>query len=156
MTAQQAAELSKIPTRVVITKTIPQGIAAAIGFNFSNDADANLEAMSAAAQQVTTGEITVSTRNVTINDVTVQNGQTIGLINDKLAVAGSDVLATTLALLAKANAQDKELITMYFGNGMNQPEAEAHVEQIRAAYPGQQIDLFAGGQPHYYFVIGIE
>jgi DAK2 domain fusion protein YloV len=156
MTAQQASELSKIPARVIVTKTIPQGIAAAIGFNYANSADANFDAMSAAAQLVTTGEITTSTRNVTINDVTVQSGQTIGLINDKLAVAGSDVRDATLALLAKASAADKELITMYFGNGMSPQEAEAHVEHIRAAYPGQQIDLFPGGQPHYYFVIGIE
>jgi uncharacterized protein len=105
---------------------------------------------------VTTGEITISTRNVTINDVTVQNGQTIGLINDKLAVAGPDVLETTLALLAKAGAADKELITLYFGNGMTETEAEMHVAKIREAYPNQQIDLFPGGQPHYFFVIGIE
>jgi uncharacterized protein len=156
MTAQQAADLSKIPARVVVTKTLPQGIAAAIGFNYTNTADANYDAMSASAQQVTTGEITISTRNVTINDVTVQNGQTIGLINDKLAVAGPDVLETTLALLAKAGAADKELITLYFGNGMTETEAEAHVAKIREAYPNQQIDLFPGGQPHYFFVIGIE
>jgi uncharacterized protein len=156
MTAQQAADLSKIPARVVVTKTLPQGIAAAIGFNYTNTVDANFDAMSSAAQQVTTGEITISTRNVTINDVTVQNGQTIGLINDKLAVAGSDVLDATLALLAKAGAADKELITLYFGNGMSEVDAEAHTAKIRETYPNQQIDLFPGGQPHYYFVIGIE
>jgi hypothetical protein len=156
MTAQQAADLSKIPTRVVITKTIPQGIAAALGFNYTAGVDDNFAAMTDSAARVTTGEITVSTRNVTINEVAVTNGQTIGLINDKLAVAGSGVLDTTLALLAKADAGAHELITLYFGNGLDESEAENMAARVREAYPGQQVDLVRGDQPHYFFVIGVE
>jgi hypothetical protein len=156
MTAQQAAELSKIPTRVVVTKTIPQGIAAAIGFNYVVSLDENLAAMSAAAGRVTTGEITTSTRNVTINDVTVTNGQTIGLVNDKLAVAGDAVLDTTLALLEKVNASEHELITFYYGAGLTEAEALPMVEAVRERYSAQQVDIFFGGQPHYFFVIGVE
>lgn len=156
MTAQQAAELSKTPARVVVTKTLPQGIAAAIGFNLTATLEENAASMSNAAAQVITGEITTSTRNVTINDVTVQNGQTIGLINDKLAVAGDDVLGTTLALLQKTSAEGHELITLYYGNGLSEGEANTMAEQIRMAYPSQQIDVYYGGQPHYFFVIGVE
>ncbi len=156
MTAQQAAELSKIPTKVVITKTIPQGIASAIAFNFTAPLDQNFESMSAAASRVTTGEITISTRNVTINDVTVRNGQVIGLINDKLAVAGEHVLDTTLALLDKARAAEHELITLYYGAETDPDEAERITASIRERFPAQQVDLFHGGQPHYFFVIGIE
>jgi uncharacterized protein len=156
MTAQQAAELSKIPARVVTTKTIPQGIAAALGFNYTASVEDNFDAMSASAARVTTGEITISTRNVTINEVTVTNGQTIGLINDKLAVAGSNVIETTLALLAKTDAGAHELITLYYGNGLSESDAEAYAAKIREAYPGQQVDLFRGDQPHYFFVIGVE
>ncbi len=156
MTAQQAAELSKIPARVVVTRTIPQGIAAAIAFNYAGELDANAASMAAAAARVGTGEVTTSTRNVTINDVTVQNGQIIGLVNDKLAVAGSTVEDTTLALLAKMNAGSQELISLYYGCGMDLPEAERIASSVRAAYPEQQTDLLFGGQPHYFIVIGVE
>jgi uncharacterized protein len=156
MTAQQASELSKIPARVVVTKTIPQGIAAAIGFNYSLGLDENFESMSGAAGRVITGEITTSTRNVTINDVTVRNGQIIGLVNDKLAVAGETVLDTTLSLLQKVDAANHELVTLYYGHGLQETDAESMTDAVRAAYPGQQVDLFFGGQPHYYFVIGVE
>ena len=156
MTAQQAAELSKIPTRVVITKTIPQGIAAAIGFNFANDIDTNIASMSEAAGKVITGEITTSTRTVTINNVAVHNGQTIGLVNDKLSVAGESVLETTLALLAKVDAGAQELITLYYGNGMTATDAGVVADAVRTAYPDQIVELMSGGQPHYYFVIGVE
>jgi uncharacterized protein len=156
MTAQQAAELSKTPAKVVITKTIPQGIAAAIGFNYTASLDDNTEAMSAAAGRVITGEITTSTRNVTINDVTVKNGQSIGLVNDKLAVAGDGVEDTRMKLLEKVDASSHELISLYYGNGMNEETAGALADKVRAALPGLQIDLFFGGQPHYDFVIGVE
>ena len=156
MTAQQAAELSKIPARVIPTKTLPQGIAAALGFNFSADLDANLASMTAAAGRVTTGEITTSTRSVTINGVAVRNGQIIGLVNDKLAVAGDTVLDTTLALLKHVGAENHELITLYYGNDISQAEAETVTSAARDAYPDLVVELLFGGQPHYHFVIGIE
>jgi hypothetical protein len=156
MTAQQAAGLSDIPATVVPTKTIPQGVAAAIAFNFTAGADENVEAMRDAASRVTTGEITTSTRNVTINGVSVRDGQTIGLINDKLAVAGEGVEDTLLALLAQTDAAERELITLYHGNGMSDADAQAIAAKVRAAYPAQQVDLIPGLQPHYFFVVGIE
>jgi uncharacterized protein len=159
MTAQQAAQLSEIPAKVVPTKTLPQGIAAAIAFNFSGgvaDLEENAAGMAESAKRVTTGEITVSTRNVTINDVTVRDGQVIGLINDKLAVAGEGIADTLLALLEKADAASQELVTLYYGNGTTAAEAEGVAGQVRAAYPNQQVDVYEGGQPHYWYVVGIE
>ena len=156
MTAQQAAQLSELPATVVPTKTIPQGIAAAIAFNFGGDAESNINTMNAAAKNVITGEVTLSTRNVTLNGVTVREGQTIGLINDKLAVAGESPLDTLLATLDNAGAATHELITLYYGNNVTQDEAQQVLEQVRAAYPNQQVDLYMGGQPHYYYIAGIE
>ena len=156
MTAQQAVQLSTVSARVVPTKTLPQGFAAMLAFNYEGDLDANVAALETAALRVTTGEVTRSTRTVTINDVAVKDGQVIGLINDKLSVAGDDVVATTIALLHKCEASIKEVITLYYGNGLGEPEATAMTDQIRIAFPGKVIDLYAGGQPHYYFVIGVE
>jgi dihydroxyacetone kinase-like predicted kinase len=112
--------------------------------------------MQDAIQHVVTGEITTSTRAVTINGVSARNGQIIGLINDKLAVAGDDVEGTLLALLEKADAAGRELITLYHGNGLGEKEAGDIAQRVREAYPLQQVDLIPGDQPHYFFVVGIE
>jgi dihydroxyacetone kinase-like predicted kinase len=112
--------------------------------------------MHEAMQRVITGEITTATRNVTLNGVTVSDGQTIGLINDQLAVAGEDAASTLLALLDKAGAATHELITLYFGNGMSEADAGAISERVREVYASQQVDLIPGNQPHYFFVVGIE
>ncbi|GIV84060.1 MAG: dihydroxyacetone kinase [Candidatus Roseilinea sp.] len=156
MTAQQAAEISETPACVVATRTLAQGIAAAIAFNPDASAEENAAAMRAAAQRVTTGEITVATRDATINGVRVRAGQVIGLIDDQLAVADDGIPATLLALLEKANARERELITLFYGNGLTEAEATPIAEAVRQAYPSQQVELVAGGQPHYYFIVSIE
>ncbi|MDW8396495.1 MAG: DAK2 domain-containing protein [Anaerolineae bacterium] len=156
MTAQQAAQLSSRPTYVVPTRTLPQGVAAAISFNPSSTVEENVEFMRQAASRVVTGEVTTATRDVTLNGVTVRSGQVIGLIDDVLCVAGETPEAVLLSLLAEADADTRELITLYYGNGLSQVEAERIAARVREIYPELQVDLVAGGQPHYFFVVGIE
>ena len=156
MTAQQAAQLSEVHAQVVPTRTIPQGIAAAIAFNFERDISGNVEAMKSAAKLVVTGEITTATRTVTVNGVSARNGQIIGLLDDRLAIAGDGVADTVLDLLELIPADDHELITLYYGNNMSKIEAEGITQLVRERYPSQVVDLYEGQQAHYYFVIGIE
>jgi dihydroxyacetone kinase-like predicted kinase len=156
MTAQQAAQISEIPAHVVTTKTLPQGIGALMAFNFEQDTHANVDSMAAASKRITTGEITISTRDVTINNVSVKNGQIIGLIDDKLSNAGEDVAQVLLDLLKIAGTDGREVISLYYGNNQSEAQANAVAEQVREAYPDQAVDVYYGGQPHYYFVVGIE
>lgn len=156
MTAQQAAQLSEVPVDVLPTRTIPQGIAAAIAFNFERDAQGNVNSMSLASQQVTTLEVTTSTRTVTVNGVSAQEGQIIGLIDDKLVLASSDVQSAVIDLLQISNTHECELVTLYFGNTILKADAEKITHEIRALYPSLIVDLYEGQQPHYHFIIGVE
>ncbi len=156
MTAQQAAALSEAQVYVVPTRTIAQGIAAAIAFNPEASAAENAEGMREAAQRVLTGEITVSTRDATIDGLTIRAGQIIGLLDDKLVVAADAIADALRSLLRCAAADQYELITLFYGNGLSQADAEAIAEVVRQDYPAQQVELIAGDQPHYYFVISIE
>jgi DAK2 domain fusion protein YloV len=156
MTAQQAAALSEVQTFIVPTRTIAQGIAAAIAFNPQASAVENANAMSEAAQRVRTGEITISTRDATIDGLSVRAGQIIGLLDDKLVVAEDTVAGALLALLRRADADKYELIMLFYGNGLSQTDAETIADAVRQTYPAQQIELIAGDQPHYYFIVSIE
>ncbi len=156
MTAQQAAALSELQTFVVPTRTIAQGIAAAIAFNPQASAAENADTMGEAAQRVLTGEITISTRDATIDGLSIRAGQIIGLLDDKLVVAEDTVAGALLALLRRAGADNYELITLFYGNGLPQTDADAIADAVRQAYPAQQIELIAGDQPHYYFIVSIE
>ncbi|MCW1970313.1 MAG: DAK2 domain-containing protein [Anaerolineae bacterium] len=156
MAANQAAQISEIPTRVVPTRTLPQGIAASLAFNFEHDLEQNVGSMNGASGRVTTGEVTISTRDVTINDVSVRNGQIIGLIDDKLRVAGEEVADTLLNLLTMIQTDEREVVTMFYGNNMSERLANEITDLVREKFPNQAVDLYHGGQPHYYFVVGVE
>ncbi len=156
MAAQQAAQLSEIPTKVVPTRTIPQGIAAAIAFNFERDLDGNVMAMNGAAKQVVTAEVTTATRTATVDGVNARVGQIIGLLDDKLTFAGEDMSEVVIELLEMAQAERRELITLYYGNGMARNQADNVAQFVRQHYPSQVVDLYEGQQPYYYFTIGIE
>lgn len=156
MTAEQAARLSSVPAWVVPTRTVPQGVGAAIAFRPDLDAQTNLAIMQQAAAAIVTAEVTTSTRDVTLDGVPVQAGQVIGLVNDRLKAAGDKLTAVLLQTLEAAGADHHELISIYYGNGLSAAEVEATVAQVRQRFPAQQVDVIAGGQPHYYFIVGIE
>jgi len=53
-------------------------------------------------------------------------------------------------------AGERELITLYYGAEVTEQQAEAQAEAVRAAYPGQQVEIHRGGQPHYHYILSSE
>ncbi len=156
MTAKQAAGLTIKQVAVLPSRSIPQGIAAMLALTPEGEFDATVQAMAAALQAVRTGELTVATRSVEIDGVAVREGQVIGLLDGKLVVAGDELIASTLQLLAEACCQEKELITLYYGADLSAAQANQLADRIRAAYPAQEVELIEGGQPHYQLILSIE
>jgi dihydroxyacetone kinase-like predicted kinase len=154
--AKQAVEIASKKVALVPTITLPQGIAALLAFNFQSDLDANVKAMTRAAQHIQTLEITTAIRSVTLGDIHVAEGQIIGLINDQLAGAGNTPTQVALELLKKMNAAESEIITIYYGNSLTANEAEVLGEHIRGAFPAQETEIVSGGQPHYHYIISVE
>ncbi|MBI4772375.1 MAG: hypothetical protein HY784_18600, partial [Chloroflexi bacterium] len=156
LASQAAAELTVKHVRIVPSRSIPQGIAAMIAHNPAGDLEAVANSMKSALEEVETGEITSSTRTVEIDGVPVREGQIIGLHNGKLVTANDDLGATLDSLLEAMGAADRELITLYYGEGVTAAEANALADHVRAGYPAQEVELHAGGQPHYHYIISAE
>lgn len=112
--------------------------------------------MTAALSETETGEITTATSSVEIDGVDVLEGQVIALHNGKLILASSDLEEACLGLLEKAGAEKFELITLFYGADIPHTEVNRIVDQIRARFPGQEIEVQEGGQPHYQFIISME
>jgi dihydroxyacetone kinase-like predicted kinase len=51
---------------------------------------------------------------------------------------------------------DRELITIYYGQDVSLEEAEALRPRINDIYPELEIEIVAGGQPHYLYILGAE
>jgi dihydroxyacetone kinase-like predicted kinase len=112
--------------------------------------------MNEALDDVESGEITIATRSVEIDDVQVTEGQVIALLNGKLVLAASDVEEACLGLLKKAHADHFELITLFYGENIARKEAFTIADHVLALYPTQEVEVQEGCQPHYPFIIAIE
>ena len=156
MSARMAAGLSVKNVAVIPSRSIPQGLSAMLRLAPDGDFDSLVEEMTAALDDVQTGEITTSTRNVEIDGVQVSEGQIIALHNGKLVAASSNMDEACLSLLDKAQASQYELITLFYGNNISKPEVDRISNLIRSNYPEQEIEIQEGCQPHYQFIMSIE
>jgi hypothetical protein len=156
LAAEAAAELTVKDVVVVKSRTVPQGLAAMMRLAPDGDLEQVAKEMESAMQEVETGEITTATRTVEIDGVKVKEGQIIGLHNGKLITANSNLNDTCLALLDKFGMDDYELITMFYGEDVNEDQANQTAALIQETYPEHEIEVQFGGQPHYQFIFSVE
>ncbi len=160
MAAQQAAAIaSNKQVRVVPSKTIPQGIGALVGYlseGSSTPLDRLSESMREAMSGVTTLELTYATRTVNINEVEVQEGQVIGLVDGKLQLAGESIEQVVIQLIETYSHPNKELVTLYFGADVQEEVAKSLVNTLTEQFEDLGFELVKGGQPLYPYLISIE
>jgi DAK2 domain fusion protein YloV len=156
LAAQTAATVSKKKLAVVPSRSIPQGLAATLRMNPSGDLDEVFSEMCEALSEVETGEITQATRSVEVNDVAVREGEVIALHNGNLVFSTDNVPEACLGLLSKIDLSKHERITLFWGDTMTGEDVESIAAMILKEYPGFEIELHAGDQPHYQLILSIE
>ena len=157
LAAGQAASLSSKRVRVVPSRTVIQGIAAALEYAPEGlTLDGLADSMEERLGDVRTGEICLASRDADLGSVSVEEDQVIAMLDREL-VYGADTLEETLAgLLEKALDEDSELVTMYWGDLLDADAAEDMVASVEEKFPEIEFELVHGGQPHYHFFISIE
>ncbi len=156
MAANQAKNVTVKQVAVVPSRTVPQGLAAMLSLQPDGEVDSVANKMTKALSLVKTGEITVATRTVEIDGVSVKDGQVIALLDGKLVISAGSVEEGCLGLLEKASAMENEIITLFYGQDMPHTEANRIADIVRAKYPKQEVEVQEGGQPHYQFIISVE
>jgi len=156
MAAHQVQELTKKKVEIVPTETIPQGIAALLSFNYEADLETNVTAMKAAVEAVRSGEVTKAVRSMSHDGLTVTEGQTIAFLDGELVIADDSIPQVVHKLLDKMNVEQSGLVTIYYGADTEGAEAEQIGQSVRKKYPAQEVEVVAGGQPHYNYIISVE
>jgi DAK2 domain fusion protein YloV len=156
LSAQQVAGLTSKEIYVVPSKTLPQGIAALLAFNFEADFNENCRAMTTAAQSAQTAEITTAVRSVQISNVSVREGDYIGVINGNLAVAGQQIEQVVHDTLQRMHIDNYEIVTLYYGAGETAEEAQEMAKYLKQHYSHLEIEVVDGGQPYYAYIISAE
>jgi hypothetical protein len=156
LAAQNAAKVSVKNIVVIPTRNAPQGFAAMLRLIPDGTLEENEEAMLEAIQEVHTGEITTATRDVTIDDVEVEKGNVIAMLDGKLVYSNHPLEAALFGLLEKANLDAFERLTFFYGEEMTPNQVNQLVDQVREKYPDLDIEVHEGGQPYYQLIIAIE
>jgi DAK2 domain fusion protein YloV len=156
LAAQQTSALTGKEIAIVPSGSIPQGIAAMLAFQNDGDLKAVSSAMIQAVDGIESGELTQATRTVEMNGIPVAEGQFIGLHNGDLVVTGKNLEEALLNLLGKMKADSRELITLYWGEDLSPSQANQLADKVRVEYPAQQVEMYEGGQPHYFLILSVE
>ncbi len=156
LAAEAACSLTEKQVAVVPTRTAPQGISALLSLDPDGELESVREAMHAASREIVSGEITVATRTVHLDGVAVSAGQYIGLVDGRLIVADESMAVVLEETLRRMEIGDRELLSLYYGKDVSREEAESLAEAISEAYPDLEVELLAGGQPHYRYILGAE
>ena len=157
MAAQQCVGLTEKQVIVVPTATVPQGISAMMAVDPDNDdPQAILAAMTEAAANVTTAQITYAARNSDFDGFAINEGDYLALCDGKLLGTDRslDVLLDKLAHVAAD--KNAEFVTVYSGQGVTEDDAARAAEVFETICPDAEVAALPGGQPVYYYIIAIE
>lgn len=80
----------------------------------------------------------------------------MGIGDAGILSVGQSVETTTKEMLALMTDEDTELISLYYGEDVQEEEAEKFAEEIAELYPDADVDMQFGGQPIYYYVMSVE
>ncbi len=154
MTAEQAAENAAKVVWVVPTRSIQAGLAALVSFDPTVSAAENAEAMQETLQSVVTGAVTIASRDVQLNGVAVQAGKWLGLAEGEAVADGETFDDAARAVLETLLREPRSVLTMLTGE--DAPELDRLIEGLRASHPDLELDVHAGGQPHYPLLLVAE
>jgi len=101
-------------------------------------------------------EVTHAVRDSAVNGLEIKAGDIIGLINDYISIRGSVVENVVLDLLEKMQAQKQELLTLFYGNDIDENDAMQLKGKIMGKYPDSEVEMHYGGQPHYSYLLSVE
>lgn len=156
LAAQNAATMSVKKVIVVPTKTIPQGLNAMLRLVPEGDVDEVGAEMLESLDEVDSGEITIATRSVEINGVKVKQGEVIVLLNGLLVRSAKTLEDACIGLLEEANIEERERVTLLYGENVEEPQVEKIVNNLEKHFPNLEFEVHSGGQPHYQFIMSIE
>ena len=156
MAAQQCAPLTEKNVIVVPTGAVPQGISAMINYDPSADPKELEETFNDSIGAVHTAEVTYAARDSEFDGHHILAGQYLALLDGALVGSYDSFPALLKALNQEIEKLDPSLISVYYGEDIQDAEAEATAKEIETAFPDAEVMTVNGGQPVYYYMISVE
>jgi dihydroxyacetone kinase-like predicted kinase len=154
MSAEQAADHSSKTVRVVPTRSLQAGLAALLAFDPTRSAEANVAPMAEAVEAVATGAVTIASRDIQLNGVSVRKGKWLGLANGEPVAGGESFDEVVHAVLEQLLAEPRGILTLLTGE--DPPSLERLLSDLETKHPELELDVHQGGQPHYPLLLAAE
>ncbi len=157
LAAEQARDLTDDKeVHVIPTKTIPQGIAALVGFMPEAGLEENLSSMEESFEFIKSGEVTYAVRDTVIDGKEIHSGDYMGISDKGIAAVGTELDDTVYQLVKSMADDESELITVYYGLDVSEDQAQAVAERIGTRFKDCEVEVNYGGQPIYYYLLSVE
>lgn len=157
LSAEQAKSMVKDKKVIVVPScTVPQGITALIHFTPDLSPEDNLRAMEEEMSDVKTGQVTYAVRNTTVGGMEIHEGDIIGIGDEGILAVGQSIERVALKSLLEMVDGESELISIYYGSGIKEEDAQSFLNKVKDACPECEAELQNGGQPVYYYLMSVE
>jgi DAK2 domain fusion protein YloV len=154
LSAEQAAALATKPAQVVPTDSIPAGLAAMVVFSPERTAAENAAEMREVLADVTAGEVTIASRDVELNGLAVRKGDWLGLADGEAVAGGGDFDEVASAVAERLLAEPRGVLMLL--KGADEPDLDRLLGDLAERHPDLEVDVQAGGQPHYPLLLSAE
>ncbi|MCC8042006.1 MAG: DAK2 domain-containing protein [Oscillospiraceae bacterium] len=158
MAAEQAMKMSQRNICVLHTNSIPQGMSAMLAYDPDGDLDSNRINMTAAAENVQSGQVTFAARDSSFSGHDIKEGDILALENGRLAFSERDPAKAAYKLTKQLikKVKDASFVTVIYGSDVTEETAEQLKEQFESKFSGIDVSFINGGQPVYYYIISVE
>ncbi len=157
LAAEQAKNLTEDKKVFVIpTRSVPEAITAMLCYNAEENIENIAAEMDEAIKNVTTASVTYAVRDTKIGDKEIVKGNILGMLNDNIAVIGSDIQESTKELILEAANEDSEIISIYYGSDVTKGMAEEIGSFVEEKLPDCEVEIHLGNQQLYYYIISVE
>lgn len=157
LAANQAKQLTTDKNIIVIpTKTVPQGITAIINYVPDISVEENETVMAREAGNVATGQVTYAVRDTMIDDKEIHQGDFMGIGDKGILSVGTDLQSVAFEMMQSMMKEDYKLISIYYGEEIEESQAQELADKAKAAFGDCDIELQFGGQPIYSYIVSAE
>ena len=157
LAAQQACALVKDKEILVVgTRNVPQGITALLNFTPDFSAEENLKMMEEAIQEVHTGMTTFAIRDTRLGEFEIHKDDILGMLDGEMSVVAQDVTEVSHKQVDQLLEMDKELFTIYYGEGATEETAQELADYITSKNEDCEVEVHNGGQPLYHYIVSAE
>lgn len=152
--AEQVPAFAGAEVLVVPSRSIPQGLAALTVYSPGDPPDANRTRMADAVAGVRGGEVTRAVRSASSDRGTIRAGDWLGFVEGALVVIAATMGEALASVLADLVLPATGLVMIVEGEGADPAETAGAVDGVAASWPDVEVEVLAGGQPHYPYLIG--